>query len=78
MIWTVILELELPPHPATNAITKHTNARSEGPNRGLVELPVIRAYVFEVLISPFRMTRLVRPRWDERTPRQTRSQSETS
>jgi hypothetical protein len=74
----VILELELPPHPATNAIAKHANARNAGPNRSLVELPVIRAYVFEVVISPFRMTFLVRPRWDERTPRQTRSQSETS
>jgi len=78
MIWTVIWELEPPPHPAANAIAKHTNARNEGPNGNFVELPVIRAYVFEVLISPFRMTFLVRPRWDERTPRRTRSKSETS
>lgn len=78
MIWTVILELELPPHPAANAIAKHRNARNERPNRSLVELPVIRAYVFEVRISPFRMTFLVRPRWDERTPHRTRSISETS
>jgi hypothetical protein len=79
MIWTVILLLEPPPpHPAVNAITMHATARNPGAKRSFVEFPVVRAYVFEVVISPFRMTFLVRPRWDERTPRQTRSQSETS
>ena len=78
MIWTVILLLEPPPpHPAVNAITMHANVRNAGPKRSF-EFPVVRAYVFEVVISPFRMTFLVRPRWDERTPRQTRSISETS
>jgi hypothetical protein len=69
MIWTVILLLEPPPpHPAVNAITMHASARNPGPKRSFVEFPVVRAYVFEVVISPFRMTFLVRPRWDERTP----------
>lgn len=77
MICTVILVLEPLPHPAVNAITMYANARNAGPKRSF-EFPVVRAYVFEVVISPFRMTFLVRPRWDERTPRQTRSQSETS
>jgi hypothetical protein len=78
MIWTVILVPEPPPHPAVNAIARHASARNAGPKRSFVEVSVIRAYVFEVFISPFRITFLVRPRWDERTPRQTRSQSETS
>jgi hypothetical protein len=79
MIWTVILLLDPPPpHPAVNAVTMHANARNPGPKRSFVEFPVVRAYVFEVVISPFRMTFLVRPRWDERTPRQTRGISETS
>jgi hypothetical protein len=77
MIWTVILLLEPPPpHPAVNANRRHANARNPGPKS--FEFPVVRAYVFEVVISPFRMTFLVRPRWDERTPRRTRSISETS
>ena len=66
-----------PPHPAVNAIMMHVNVRNAGPKRSF-EFPVVRAYVFEVVISPFRMTFLVRPRWDERTPRRTRSISETS
>jgi hypothetical protein len=75
IIWTVILVPEPPLHPATKTIAAQTNPRKNDPDmshdrpipfRGLVlflpaELPVIRAYDFEVLISPFRMTSLGTP-----------------
>src|SRR5271167_3419011 len=85
IICTVIVVLLPPPHPATEIAATHASTANMDRDRHrarrvratpiifflFTESPLIRAYVFEVVISPFRMAIRACPRRDERTPRQT-------